>query len=78
MKAEYEKPLELEVFESDCYKWHFCLRGSFLFREREGRFPCLDRGDDDVKKLEKIVNEELIKGKYEGIVPIETAYFEEM
>lgn len=49
-----------------------------MFREREGRFPCLDRGDDDVKKLEKIVNEELIKGKYEGIVPIETAYFEEM
>jgi len=75
---EVEKPIPLEVFETDCYKWHFALRGAFLFKEREGRFPSLENGTEDVKKLEKIVNEEIIKDRYEGLVPIETTYFEEM
>lgn len=38
---EYDSPIELEVFETDNYKWHFALRANSQFFESENRWPSL-------------------------------------
>lgn len=36
---ELEAPLPLEVFETDCYKWHLALRANSAFNAKYGRYP---------------------------------------
>jgi len=39
---EFENPAELEVFETDCHKWHFTLRANSQFFEKFQRYPSLN------------------------------------
>lgn len=48
---EYDKPNELEVFETDCYKWHFVLRANSQFFERYQRWPSLNNVIVDLRSI---------------------------
>jgi len=65
---EYDSPIELEVFETDNYKWHFALRANSQFFEAYNRWPSLNT-DGDVQKLNEILTS--LQKKIEGIVAVE-------
>lgn len=39
ISQEFDSPKELEVFETDCYKWHFALRAVSQFYDKYQRYP---------------------------------------
>jgi len=61
---EVNNPIELEVFETDCYKWHLGLRASSLFLDQNNRQPTTS--EDDVNAINKIMTE--LQKKIPGLV----------
>lgn len=71
---EDSKPLLIESYENDVYKWYFAIKGCQIFENIYKRTPIAE----DKGNLERIINEELIKKKFANILPIEREIIEEM
>lgn len=68
ISEEFEKPNALEVFETDCYKWHFALRANSKFYEKYGRWPSL-KESTDVENFKSLLVE--IQKQIEGLITVE-------
>lgn len=65
ISQEFDTPTELEVFETDNYKWHFALRANSQFFEKYNHWPS----NDDAQKLNEILT--TLQKSIEGIVAVE-------
>lgn len=65
IREEFDKPSPLEVFETDCYKWHFALRANSHFYAKHGRHPSL-KEPKDVGEFKTLLVE--IQKTIEGLV----------
>lgn len=74
LSQEYSKPLPLESYENTVYKWYLAVRGCQIYEERYQAYVKTK----DKEELEKIVNEEIIKTKFPGILPLEKEIIDEM
>ena len=74
LSEENNQPLPLESFENDIYKWYLAIKGCQDFENKNKRIPTSKDKDD----LEKLINDDLIKKKFNNILPIEKEIIQEM
>ena len=74
LSQEDSKPLMIESYENDLYKWYFAIKGCQFFENKYKRIPVAK----DREELEKFINEELIKKNFANILPVEKEIIEEM